>query len=268
LPGVRVQSLGFRTDLGLRRLGGAQIIERDSHIVVRTPGDPGFWWGNFILWPAPLGPGEGSLLGSLFACEFPQADHVAVGIDGTDGTIGDATEVAALGVSAEVDAILSATRLREPSRPTAGAEFRALAGDRDWAQALRLRLATYLEDDTRERREHSARQIRTSRSVCERGAGAWFGALVDDQLQSALGVVRVEPGLVRYQAVETHPDHRGKGFASRLLYEASIYAIEVLGARTLVIAADPGYHAIGIYRSLGFEQVERQVQLERPPSAK
>jgi GNAT superfamily N-acetyltransferase len=268
LPGVRVQSLGFRTDLGLRRLGGAEIIQRDSHVVVRTRADPAFWWGNFILWPAPVGPGEGSLLGSLFASEFPDAEHVAIGVDGTDGTIGDEAEVEALGVTAEVDAILTATRLREPSRAAAGAAFRPLHGDEDWDRALLLRLATYPEHDTPEHREHSARQMRTARSVCERGAGAWFGAFADDQLQSALGVVRVEPGLVRYQGVETHPDHRGKGLASRLLYEASIHAIEVLGARTLVIAADPGYHAVGIYRSLGFEQVERQVQLERPPPAK
>ena len=38
-------------------------------------------------------------------------------------------------------------------------------------------------------------------------------------------------------------------------------------AKRLVIVADPGYHAIGIYRSLGFVDWETQVQLTRPPGS-
>jgi hypothetical protein len=36
-----------------------------------------------------------------------------------------------------------------------------------------------------------------------------------------------------------------------------------LHVRTLVIVADPEYHAIRIYRSLGFTETETQIELER-----
>ncbi|MBE1537511.1 hypothetical protein H4W34_007344 [Actinomadura algeriensis] len=39
------------------------------------------------------------------------------------------------------------------------------------------------------------------------------------------------------------------------------------GARTLVIVAEPRAEAIGIYRSLGFADAERQVRLQRPADA-
>jgi hypothetical protein len=38
----------------------------------------------------------------------------------------------------------------------------------------------------------------------------------------------------------------------------------VLGAQTLVMVADPGYHAIDLYRSLGFAVTETQLQAELP----
>ena len=39
------------------------------------------------------------------------------------------------------------------------------------------------------------------------------------------------------------------------------------GAETLVIVADPEYHAIGLYRSAGFDDRETKVELTRRPPA-
>jgi hypothetical protein len=57
-PSVDVASLGFQTDLMIRRLAGSVIVDRREYLVVRTPANPGFWWGNFLLFPAPSRPGE------------------------------------------------------------------------------------------------------------------------------------------------------------------------------------------------------------------
>ena len=54
---MRVTSLGLRTDVALRVLEGAEVIDRGDHLVVRSLGNPGFWWGNFLLLGAPPGPG-------------------------------------------------------------------------------------------------------------------------------------------------------------------------------------------------------------------
>lgn len=82
-----------------------------------------------------------------------------------------------------------------------------------------------------------------------------------------LGIFSDGSGVARYQSVETHPAHRRRGLARRLVHEASVYATTELAATTLVIVADPGYHAIDLYRSLGFRDQEKQLQLARPPGA-
>jgi hypothetical protein len=43
-----VVSLGYRTDLAIRRAEGSQVSGCGDHIVVRTERNPGYWWGNFI----------------------------------------------------------------------------------------------------------------------------------------------------------------------------------------------------------------------------
>lgn len=264
---MRVASLGFRTDLGVGRLDGAEIQERDGYIVVRTPANPGYWWGNYVLLPGPLERGSAQRVRSISRAEFPAASHMAVGIDGTDGDAGDDGEVASLGVKVEVNTVLSAERLRLPERRSGDtdATFRTLTTDEDWEQAVDLRAAVYPGHDSPEDRAFLRRQLAAARTICENSAGAWFGAFVAGRLVGSLGLVAVEPGLARYQSVETHPDYRRQGLASRLLYESSRYGRQSLGARILVIVADPEDQATRLYRALGFDGEERQVQLQRKP---
>jgi ribosomal protein S18 acetylase RimI-like enzyme len=86
-------------------------------------------------------------------------------------------------------------------------------------------------------------------------------------MHAGLGIFAAGPGLARFQSVDTHPAHRRRGLATYLLLAAADHARARLGARTLVIAADPGYHAIDIYRSVGFQERSRLVQMERGPAA-
>jgi ribosomal protein S18 acetylase RimI-like enzyme len=265
---VDVVSLGYRTDLMLRRLAGAQTQDRGGYLVVRTPANPGFWWGNFLLFGAPPGPGDGARWLAAFAAEFPTAGHLALGVDGTGGDCGDASELAAMGVTVEVNTVLTAARVRPPGRPLGGVQCRPLAGGGDWAQALALRVAC--DGDPEEPgdptdpdyRQFLERQVSESRLLCERGHGSWFGAFVDGQLRSGCGIFTDGRGLARFQAVETHPGFRRRGLASHVVAAAARHALS-LGAATLVIVADPAAPAIGIYRSLGFADTQRQVQLQR-----
>jgi hypothetical protein len=41
-------SLGWRSDLVFARFDG-EVVDRGNHLLVRTPGNPTFWWGNFLL---------------------------------------------------------------------------------------------------------------------------------------------------------------------------------------------------------------------------
>ena len=46
---MNVHSLGFRTDLALLERAGSTIEDCGDHLVVRSPSNPTFYWGNFLL---------------------------------------------------------------------------------------------------------------------------------------------------------------------------------------------------------------------------
>ena len=50
---MEIRSLGLRTEVALRKLSGSTVQDRRDHLVIRTPDNPSFWWGNFVVAPAP-----------------------------------------------------------------------------------------------------------------------------------------------------------------------------------------------------------------------
>ena len=206
-----VQSLAYQTDIGIRRLAGASVEDCGEHLVVATPTNRGFWWGNFILLAAPPGAGEAERLRAMFERAFPSANHLALGVDGTGGEPGDAGVIGELGLDVETNDVLSAPELREPRPAGAGAVLRRLRDDDDWAQAVELRLEVYEESDNDEHRAFVERQLAESRELCERGDGTWFGAFADGRLVSSLGLLRALPRTGRYQTVETLAAYRRQG---------------------------------------------------------
>ena len=145
--------------------------------------------------------------------------------------------------------------------PPSGLDCRFLRKDRDWEQLVALREATDELPDAPEQRVFRRRKVAEARALVRAGHAGWAGAFQEERLVAALGIVSDGNGLARYQDVETHPDHRGRGLARRLLHQAGAYAAVEHRADTLVIVADPGHHAIDLYRSIGFADQEQQVQL-------
>jgi ribosomal protein S18 acetylase RimI-like enzyme len=264
---MKVTSLGFRTDLMLREMAGSVITDHATHLVVRTPTNPGFWWGNYVLFDTPPQRGDASRWAALFTREFPDATHLALGVDGTEGDTGDDSELAQLGVTTEVYSVLTAKRLIAPARPDPQTTIRPLAGDEDWAQTVELRFAC--DDDKKLSAEHRQiieRKLTDYRRLCDAGHGTWFGAFTDGRMRCSAGLFS-DGGFARFQDVETHPAYRRRGLASALVHHAGHWGLHELGAHTLVIVADPDYHAIRIYRALGFADTERQVQIHRAPTS-
>jgi ribosomal protein S18 acetylase RimI-like enzyme len=261
-----VRSLGLRTDLMIRRLAGSEITDHGDHLVVRTPGNPSFYWGNFLAFPAPLHPGDAGRWEALFARYHPAARHRAYAVDDPSGTVGDHDELAALEVEASVMAVLTAPA--PLPRPKVGArpEIRAVSSAADWRQLLDVRLACEDEAPDADHAQFLTRQIAEARRLAESGVGTWFGAVADGRIVATLGVFSDGAGAARYQNVETDPAYRRRGLARALLIHASEYAARQLGAHTVVIVAEYDYHALDLYRSVGFGDTEKQVQLTRAPS--
>jgi len=94
---VDLTSLGYRTDLALLQLGGTEVDDRGDHLVVRSPHNPRFWWGNFLLLSGVPAPEGTDAWLERFAAEFPGAEHLALGFDGTHGRVDDLAAAAELG---------------------------------------------------------------------------------------------------------------------------------------------------------------------------
>jgi ribosomal protein S18 acetylase RimI-like enzyme len=263
---VDVASLGFRTDLALLERAGSVVEDRGDHLVVRTPDNPTYWWGNFLLLAGVPAPAETGRWLERFGATFPDARHVALGVDGTGGRVADLPGFTDAGLHVEAQTVMTATGVHPPPRPQRGATYRTLSSDDDWAQHVRLHVAC--TDDGRgseDERAFVTRQAAAHRALTEAGHGAWFGAFLDGRLVAQMGLFAAGRGLARFRSVETHPGVRGRGLAGTLVHHVSRYGFTALGARTLVMVADPGYSAIRVYRSVGFTDGESQLQAERSP---
>jgi ribosomal protein S18 acetylase RimI-like enzyme len=263
---VNVTSLGNRTDLALLQLGGTLVEDRGDHLVVRSPHNPTFWWGNFLLLAQVPPAADTDMWLERFAAEFPQAEHVALAFDGVDGRVEDVAAFTERGLRAEASTVMSASVVHEPPRPNHEATYRRLTSDDDWEQSVELRVACNDLQEEQAYREFATIKVATNRALAEAGHGGWFGAFVDGRMLSQMGLFRASPGLARFQSVETHPEARGRGLAGTMVHRVSQYGFGELGATTLVMVADPEYSAIRLYRSVGFADGESQLQVERPPA--
>jgi len=260
---MAIASLGYRTDLMLLGLQGSVIEQRVGYQVIRTPVNPTFHWGNFVLLDRPPAPGTVSSWTTTFAREFPGAEHLAIGVDGTSGDAGDAAELAATGMEADRSTVLTAAVTTPPPRPNEVAEFRTLDSDADWEAALDMQQAVHPYGDPAGWDGFNGLRLLAMRQMQAQGFGAWFGAFFAGRMVSGLGVFGDGSGVVRFQNVDTHPEHRNQGLAGTLVHKASQYAWQELAAETQVIVADPTGTAVRIYRSVGFRDAETQVQLQR-----
>jgi len=259
---VDVHSLGYRTDLALLQLGGSVVEDRGTHLVVRTPGNPTFWWGNYLLLATPPAPGSGGFWLEEFERELPGVRHRAFGVDGTTGTRQDLAAFSEVGLGVDASSVMTAAAVHEPPHPHPAAVVRPLVSDDDWASQVALAVAG--EPDHYSVEYASGRAAAHRRNV-EAGHGQWFGAFLDGRLVASMGIFTASPGLARFQEVKTHSDARGQGLAGTLVHAASRHALDEMGARTLVMVADPDYLAIRVYRSVGFEDTETQLGADRAP---
>jgi ribosomal protein S18 acetylase RimI-like enzyme len=199
-----------------------------------------------------------------FASTFPSAEHIALGFDQANGHVSDLDWFAQSGFQVEASTVMTASEIHPPARTNRDAEYRRIRSNADWAQSVELQVRCHHDpSDPAQIPAFVTAQARTNRHITEAGHGGWFGAFVDDRLVAQMGLLAAGPGLARFQMVETDPQQRRRGLGRSLLHHVSSYGFTELGARTLVMVADPDYFAIDLYRSAGFSPSETQLQVER-----
>lgn len=260
-----LRSLGLKTDLLFPSVCG-EIQDRGPYIVVKTPSNPSFIWGNFLVYRRPPGAGDLSRWSAAFRDAFegdPEVRHQAFTWDEPGLPRPVPAEFAAAGFEVEPSSILTAARLRPGPHPNNELTIRPLVSEGDWESATRNQIRCRARGwEAASYGRFKLRQMRAYRTVAEAGHGRWFGAFINDRLVGDLGIFQVA-GLGRYQSVGTDPDYRRRGVCSALILEAGRHALEKLGAKTLVIMSGPGSPAERVYRSLGLRPTQSLVGVFR-----
>jgi len=266
---VDVHSLGIRSDFIFARFDG-EVLDRGDHVVVCTPENPGFWWGNYLVFPTPPAPGDSSRWRRLFADEIghhPGVRHEAFAWDPTDGSTGAAEEFVAEGfeLNKSVAQTVTPETLRRPTKWNAEVEVRPVREGAEWDAVLAAEIARSPPGhDPEAFAVFLERQWRRYRRMIEAGLGHWYGAFLEGELVADMGIF-VDAGLGRCQAVGTAKEHRRKGICGTLMHGACGHAFGEQGAEHVILMADEDYHAAGIYRSVGFRDTERVRDLTRRP---
>lgn len=251
---------GWETDLAVLRHGGSTVEDHGDHLVVRSPHNPTFHWGNCLFVLDDDGVADADRWVTTFQQAFPEATWVSIGLTRLPA---DQAAWTALGLEVELDDVLTTRRLPELTPLTSGYVVRRLGGG-DWDMSL----ARSIEENSRTA-EHDPEgfarfaeaRIQTRRAMSDREGAAWFGAFHDGGLVAELGIVRCG-SLARYQSVVTEPAHRQRGLAAHLLGVAARWSAEG-GCEQWVIVTGSTNPAGRLYRSVGFEPDSGNVQAYR-----
>lgn len=252
------RTLGLRTDLAIER-GRATVTRHDACICVRTPSNPGYYFGNFLIFDRAPQPDDADRWPQIFEHYFaadPQVKHAAFAwiIDDESGSIAPFLE---RGYTFQERSVLAAEIVRDFTPPP-GVHIRPFHGEDDWRAQLELGFATREDAYDREPYEAFKRlQVAYHREIAGR-FGAWLGAFDGDRLAGSCGIFSTEDGIARYQDVGVFPEYRNRGIARSLISAAARFAIEHFGTRQLVIVADAGDFARRIYERAGFTVVQRE----------
>jgi hypothetical protein len=185
---MEIRSLGFRTDLFFHRANG-EVFDRGEYLVVRTPKNPGFFWGNLLYFAQAPKEGDQDLWQALFQKEFADMDvhHLAFAWEGSEKGI--PFENFAL----EPTVTMTGSEFLKPKVWNANVHVRPLISEQDFAAAL--------ENQVRSRENHFEeteyrlfvkRKQEAYRALIQAGKGYWLGAflgkkLCGDQASSARG---------------------------------------------------------------------------------
>jgi ribosomal protein S18 acetylase RimI-like enzyme len=265
------RSLVWATDLDT--LPPDRVVQRrDGYLLIRSPSNPTFYWGNLLLFDEPPATGDAARWEELFEREFadePRVRHHTFAWDLAHGEAGVAREEfveRGYDLDESIGLVAGASQVQPHARENRDVVVRALdpapgADEALWDAVVDLQVAGRQEGhDEQSFRAFARPRLEDRRALFRLGRGAWYVALdpASGEVAASCGIV-VTGGRGRFQVVDTALEFRRRGICSRLVVEAARHAAETHGAERFVIVADLGYHALGLYESLGFERREHVV---------
>jgi GNAT superfamily N-acetyltransferase len=255
---------GWATDIAIHELSGLTVADLGDHLVIRSPHNPQFHWGNCILVVDDQVIDDAERWVATFRQHFPSADWISIGLVAMPS---DEVAWREAGINLERDEVLTTRALPRLAALPVGYEVRQVTTAADWEQSVLQGMRE--NDDTGlydpELHEKFLRnQVATRQALCDTGKAAWFAAFDGAELVSILGIVCCG-SRARYQAVGTDVAHRGRGLASHLLGVAARWAAD-RNCDEWVIVTEATNSAGHVYRSVGFEPAAASVSAYRAPA--
>lgn len=269
---MELKSLGYKSQLIFTAFDG-KSEDRGDHLAIHTLSNPNFFWGNLLIFDRPPKRGDYEIWTKLFRKEFtdPKIYHLTFAWDSPTGETGDVSEFLDHGYILESTAVLSANSVIRPPKFNEKLEVRPISGSQEWENAIGIQIASAHEHLSRAEWENFYRNQSLRYQAMEKGGfGHWYGGFFDGKLVASLGIFH-RNGVGRFQTVSTDPKYQRQGFCQTLVYRSSLLALASGEIENLVMCADPEYHAIKIYESVGFsrQQTEQGVywwDKDRSPS--
>ncbi len=249
-----MNNLGYLTDAIFHKLD-AEIVDRGSYYLIRTPSNPTYFWGNFLLFKSKPESGCSDHWLALHQTEFGSSpSHIAIGWDSDDQ--GDPSEFEAKGFRLEEDIVLSLSDAPLPVTTNPTLKIRKFNCARDWQESIDLQVIEGCEGvGEGDYRTFKTDQMANYRLNQERGRGHWWGAFLNGELVGDMGLFFDETGkIARFQNVTTAKPHRRKGVCTTLLDRVVRASLAAPRCEKLVIVTEHGSIAENIYRSLGFQK--------------
>jgi len=242
-------SPGWKTDLDILEMSGSLITDFGDHLVVKTPHNPNYHWGNCILVMDPDSAAKAEKWVQRYSEVFPDHSWLAIGLPQMPPSD---EQWICHGVTLEQLDVLSTDTLPK-QQPLAAGYTARIFQEHDWETLTKRELAEGLTEGGYEPAVIESFVLETNanrKQLVDSGKAAWFGAFFEGEMVANLGMVICgETG--RYQSVETSISHRRKGLASHLLGLAAIWSQD-LGCKNWVIVTQETNDAGRVYRRAGF----------------
>gem|GEM_PF-1568757 len=240
----------------------------DGYNVYRSDRFPSYYGGNGIQ----IGdPGAGSLREweEIFRSHFEPGrfEHTTFTFPLRDRFLPLMEQARSAGYHVETDAYMFADSTDCCHPLPEGVEIRRIETEEDWEDLARFEEATYVDGDWYDPDYTGPDRLFEKKRFTSEAIGIdWFGLVRPGgrELLARLGIFQ-HNGICRLQDVETAEEHRRRGLAGALVSFAIEHAITTLGTAGLALSADLDYHAIDLYRNLGFREVGEYVEMMNYP---
>ncbi len=265
---MEITSKGIQSDFIFHKFEGITTDLGDC-MSVRTPNNPDYFFGNYMLYPTPPAVGDFARWMTRFEAVF--APYPAVRHHTFQWLPSDAPDPAALeefkqaGFTIDETSVLATRSVHSDKPAPDGVDFREIRTDAEWLAVIDAQTRDgFPQIPLEEYRRYKEAIFANYRKMSEQGLGDWWGAFKGNELVADLGLF-FDEDVGRFQSVETAPEHRRQGICRAMVAHVSNHGLAAHPDITLVMHADAHDVARGIYCSVGFGEIEVIHAAYRPP---